>query len=45
MRSWLRVPVWLSGEVEGSLSFLHREPSRYDRDDAEVARRVADRIA
>jgi transcriptional regulator with GAF, ATPase, and Fis domain len=45
LRSWLRVPVWLSGEVKGSLSFLHREPSRYGRDDVEVARRVADRVA
>ncbi len=45
LRSWLHVPVWLSGEVKGSLSFLHREPSRYGRDDAEVARRVADRVA
>ncbi len=45
LRSWLHVPVWLSGEVKGSLSFLHREPGRYGHDDAEVARRVADRIA
>jgi transcriptional regulator with GAF, ATPase, and Fis domain len=45
MRSWLRVPVWLSGEVRGSLSFFHREPARYDRGDVEVASRLADRIA
>jgi Nif-specific regulatory protein len=45
LRSWLRVPVWLSGQVRGGLSFFHREPSRYDWEDAEVARRVADRIA
>jgi Nif-specific regulatory protein len=45
LRSWLHVPVWLSGEIKGSLSFLHREPSRYDRDDAEVALRVAARVA
>jgi transcriptional regulator with GAF, ATPase, and Fis domain len=45
MHSWLRVPVWLSGELKGSLSFLHREPGRYDLEDAEVARRLADRIA
>jgi transcriptional regulator with GAF, ATPase, and Fis domain len=45
MRSWLRVPVWLSGEVKGGLSFFHAEPSRYNREDAEVARRLADRIA
>ncbi len=45
MRSWLRVPVRLAGEVRGSLSFFHREPSRYDRGDAEVACRLADRVA
>ena len=45
LRSWLHVPVWLSGEIKGSLSFLHREPSRYNRDDAEVALRVAARVA
>ena len=45
MRSWLRVPLLLSGEVRGSLSLFHRQPSRYDWEDAEVARRLADRIA
>jgi transcriptional regulator with GAF, ATPase, and Fis domain len=45
MRSWIRVPVWLSGEVTGSLSFFSREPSRYGRDDIELARRLADRVA
>jgi Nif-specific regulatory protein len=45
LRSWLRVPVLLSGEVNGGLSFFHRDPSRYDRFDAEVAGRLADRIA
>ena len=45
MRSWLHVPLWLSGEVRGSLSFLHREPHRYDREDAEVALLVAARVA
>ncbi len=45
MRSWLRVPVLLWGEVGGSLVFLHREPNRYGTDDVEVARRLADRIA
>jgi len=45
MRSWLRVPVWLAGEVKGGLSFFHTEPSRYNLEDAEVARRLADRIA
>jgi transcriptional regulator with GAF, ATPase, and Fis domain len=45
MRSWLRVPVLLGGEVRGSLGFLHREPGRYSPDDVEVARRLADRFA
>jgi Nif-specific regulatory protein len=45
MRSHLRVPVRLWGEVRGSLSFCHREPSRFAPDDADIARRVADRIA
>jgi transcriptional regulator with GAF, ATPase, and Fis domain len=45
MRSGLRVPVWLSGEVRGSLGFFHREPNRYAWDDAEVARRLADRVS
>jgi transcriptional regulator with GAF, ATPase, and Fis domain len=45
MRSWLRVPVRLWGEVRGSLGFLDREPGRYQEADVEVARRLADRIA
>jgi transcriptional regulator with GAF, ATPase, and Fis domain len=45
MRSWLRVPVWLSGEIKGGLSFFHREPSRFSQEDAEVAIRLADRMA
>ena len=45
MRSWLRVPVRLSGEVRGSIVFLHREPSQYHLADVEVARCIADRIA
>jgi Nif-specific regulatory protein len=45
MRSFLRVPVWLSGEVSGSLVFFHREAARYGRDDIEAARRLADRVS
>jgi Nif-specific regulatory protein len=45
MRSWLRVPVLHAGEVRGGLSFFHREPARFARCDAEVARRLADRVA
>ncbi len=44
LRSWIRVPVWMSGEVRGGLSFFHREPNRYDLDDAEITIRLADRI-
>jgi len=44
LRSWVRVPVWLSGEVRGGLSFFHREPSMYGLDDAEITIRLADRI-
>jgi two-component system NtrC family response regulator len=46
LRSWLRVPLRLAGgEVKGGLSVFHREPGRFDQEDAEVASRVADRIA
>jgi transcriptional regulator with GAF, ATPase, and Fis domain len=45
MRSWLRVPVRLLGEVRGSLGLLHREPGNFGTEDVEVARRLADRIA
>ena len=45
MRSWLRVPVIIAGEQQGALSFFHREVSRFSREDAEVASRLADRMA
>jgi Nif-specific regulatory protein len=45
MRSWLKVPVRLSGQVQGSIGFFHREPGRYTTEDGEVARRIADRVA
>jgi transcriptional regulator with GAF, ATPase, and Fis domain len=45
MRSWLRVPVSLGGAISGGLSFFHREPSRYSREDGEIAWRIADRVA
>jgi transcriptional regulator with GAF, ATPase, and Fis domain len=45
MRSWMRAPVRLSGEVRGSLSFFHREPARFGPEDAEVVARLSDRIA
>jgi transcriptional regulator with GAF, ATPase, and Fis domain len=45
MRSWLRVPVRLAGEVHGSLGFFHRDSSVYSQPDVEVATRLSDRIA
>jgi transcriptional regulator with GAF, ATPase, and Fis domain len=45
MRSWLRVPVFVSGEIKGGLSFFHHDPSRYGRNDADVALRLGERIA
>jgi transcriptional regulator with GAF, ATPase, and Fis domain len=45
LRSWLHVPLWMSGEIKGSLSFMHREPRRYTRDDADIALLVAARVA
>jgi transcriptional regulator with GAF, ATPase, and Fis domain len=45
MRSWLRVPIRLSGEVQAGIGFYHREPGCYGLEDVDVARRLADRIA
>jgi transcriptional regulator with GAF, ATPase, and Fis domain len=45
MRSWLRVPVRLWGEVRGSLAFFSRRKGQFGEADVEVARRIADRIA
>jgi transcriptional regulator with GAF, ATPase, and Fis domain len=45
MRSWLKIPVRLSGEVHGSVGFFHREQGRYSVEDVDVGRRIADRIA
>jgi Nif-specific regulatory protein len=45
LRSWLRVPLWMGGEVKGSFSFFQRQPDAYDDEDAEVARRLAERIS
>jgi transcriptional regulator with GAF, ATPase, and Fis domain len=45
MRSWLRVPVGLAEEIHGGLGVFHREPARYNRDDVEIAKRLADRMA
>jgi len=45
MRSWLRVPVLLSGEERGGLSFFHRDAAHYGQGDIEIASRLADRMA
>jgi len=45
MRSWVRVPVKLAGEIRGSLSLFHREPARFGKEEAVIVRRLADRIA
>jgi transcriptional regulator with GAF, ATPase, and Fis domain len=45
MRSWMRVPVRISGEMRGVVAIFHREAGRYGNEDAEVARRIADRLA
>jgi Nif-specific regulatory protein len=45
MRSLLRVPVRLEGEVVGGLSFLSKRVGEYHEEDGDVARRIADQIA
>ncbi len=45
MRSLLRVPVRLEGEVVGGLNFLARAVGRYREEDADIARRIADQVA
>ena len=45
MRSLLRVPVRLEGEIVGGLNFLSRSVGRYREEDADIARRIADQVA
>ncbi|HVR09286.1 MAG TPA: sigma 54-interacting transcriptional regulator [Thermoanaerobaculia bacterium] len=45
VRSGLRVPVRLHGEVLGGLNFLSRQPGRFRPDEADPARRIADHVA
>jgi len=45
MRSLLRVPVRLNGEIVGGLNFLSRTVGQYREEDAEIARRIADQVA
>jgi transcriptional regulator with GAF, ATPase, and Fis domain len=45
IRSMLRVPVRLEGEIVGGLNFLSREVAKFREEDAEIARRIADQVA
>ncbi len=45
VKSALRVPLPLGTDVFGSLFFLSREPNRFDEEDVDYARRVADHLA
>ena len=45
MRSLLRVPIRLEGEIVGGLNFLSRNVAQYREEDADVARRIADQVA
>ncbi len=45
MRSLLRVPVRLNGEIVGGLNFLSRTVGQYREEDADIARRIADQVA
>jgi transcriptional regulator with GAF, ATPase, and Fis domain len=45
IRSMLRVPIRLEGEVVGGLSFLSRNVAHYREEDADIARRIADQVA
>jgi transcriptional regulator with GAF, ATPase, and Fis domain len=45
IRSMLRVPIRLEGEIVGGLNFLSRNIAQYREEDAEIARRIADQVA
>ena len=45
IRSMLRVPIRLEGEIVGGLNFLSRHVARYREEDADIARRIADQVA
>ncbi|HEY3171773.1 MAG TPA: sigma 54-interacting transcriptional regulator [Thermoanaerobaculia bacterium] len=45
IRSLLRVPIRLEGEIVGGLNFLSRTVARYREEDADIARRIADQVA
>jgi len=45
IRSFLRVPVRLEGEIVGGLKFLSRRVAQYREEDVDIARRIADQVA
>ena len=45
IRSMLRVPVRLEGDIVGGLNFLSRNVAQYREEDADIARRIADQVA
>jgi transcriptional regulator with GAF, ATPase, and Fis domain len=45
IRSMLRVPIRLEGEIVGGLNFLSRHVAQYREEDADIARRIADQVA
>jgi transcriptional regulator with GAF, ATPase, and Fis domain len=45
IRSLLRVPIRLEGEIVGGLNFLSRTVGQYREEDADIARRIADQVA
>jgi transcriptional regulator with GAF, ATPase, and Fis domain len=45
IRSLLRVPIRLEGEIVGGLNFLSRTVGRFREEDADIARRIADQVA
>lgn len=45
IRSLLRVPVRLEGEIVGGLNFFSRNVGQYREEDADIARRIADQVA
>ena len=45
IRSLLRVPIRLEGEIIGGLNFVSRNVAQYRDEDADIARRIADQVA
>ena len=45
MRSALLVPIKMGGQLRGAVNFYSRDIARFTKDDAPIARRVADHIA